>query len=226
MARWTGRADGDQRGLGTGPDAGTTDPVRRLRQVHGARVLVVGSPRDPAPDGPADLAAWSPDDDGRPPAGDAIVARAGPGRLAVLTADCAALALGSPEGVHGAVHAGWRGLGAGVIERSVTAARALGASTVVAGLGPCIGPCCYEFSPADLDPLAALYGSSVVGRTSVGRPALDLPAAVRAALARVGVDLVHDGAACTACTAPSYSHRARAEPERQALLVWAETGPP
>src|SRR5674476_1670641 len=71
-------------------------------------------------------------------------AMAAPGTaLCVLTADCAAIALASAEGVCSAVHAGWRGLVAGVVEAAVTAMRDLGASDVTASLGPCIHAPCY-----------------------------------------------------------------------------------
>src|SRR5674476_1670642 len=55
----------------------------------------------------------------------------------------AAIALASAEGVCSAVHAGWRGLAAGVVEAAVTAMRDLGASDVTASLGPCIHAPCY-----------------------------------------------------------------------------------
>jgi copper oxidase (laccase) domain-containing protein len=140
--------------------------------------------------------------------------------LTVLTADCAAVALGSPEGVHAAVHAGWRGLAAGVVERAVEVVRACGGSEVVAGLGPCIGPCCYEFSMAGVDAMAGRYGDGVRAVTNTGTPSLDLPEGVRVALHRAGVPVVVDLPACTACAPEYFSHRARGEAERQALLVW------
>jgi copper oxidase (laccase) domain-containing protein len=119
------------------------------------------------------------------------------------------------------VHAGWRGLAAGVIDEAVAAVRAAGGSSVAAALGPCIHPECYEFSPADLDSVAALLGDGVRSLTADGRPALDLPAAVRGALHAAGADLVHSVDACTACEADRfYSHRARAERERQAVVAW------
>ena len=110
-----------------------------------------------------------------------------PSALAILTADCASVALGSAEGVFGAVHAGWRGLLAGVVEATVAAMRARGAGDVVGALGPCIHPECYEFSDADLDAVAAAYGRrrARAGRRKVDRrstsrppwPPLWLPAA-------------------------------------------------
>ena len=89
--------------------------------------------------------------------------------LAVLTADCAPVALASPEGVFGVAHAGWRGLVAGVLERTVDAMRALGATEIGAVLGPCIRAECYEFGPADLDRVAARLGDGVRATTAVGR---------------------------------------------------------
>ena len=160
--------------------------------------------------------------DGGGPVGeaDALVGRAGPVGLAVFTADCGAVAMASPEGVMAAVHAGWRGLVAGVIEAAAASMRSLGASRVEAALGPCIHPECYEFGPGDLEAVRRRLGPSVEGRTSDARPALDLPAAVAAACRLAGVDLVADAGTCTSCSDAYYSHRRSADPERQAVIVW------
>jgi YfiH family protein len=180
--------------------------VQRLRQVHGAEVVVV--------DGTTA--------DGRPPEADAVIGAGTGSCLVVLTADCAPVALGSPEGIHGAVHVGWRGLEAGVIARAVDVMRGLGASEVVAGLGPTIHPCCYRFSPEDLEAVAAVVGDEVRGVTTDGGPALDLPAGVRSRLARAGVRLVVDLDRCTACGPDAFSYRAQKDEARQALFVWNE----
>lgn len=208
LAWWTTRAQGDQRSGGS-PALRNALPVGTrvvaLRQLHGAGVVV-----EPADNELEELV------------GDALVS-ARPGRaLLVRTADCAAVALGSPEGVFGAVHAGWRGLLGGVVERAVDAMRARGASEVVAGLGPCIGPCCYAFVDGALDALARRYGEVVHGRTRAGEDALDLPATVRGALASAGATVVHDTAVCTGCAADTWSHRVRGDIERQALGVWRD----
>lgn len=69
--------------------------------------------------------------------------------MMVLSADCLPVALGC-EGAVAMVHAGWRGLAAGVLEQGVRALRdAVGASAeqaieIVAVIGPGAGPCCYE----------------------------------------------------------------------------------
>ena len=71
-----------------------------------------------------------------------------------------------------------------------------------------------------LDRVADRLGPGVRSRTSAGAPALDVPAAVRAALDAAGVPLAEDAGVCTACSADHWSHRARGERERQALVAW------
>jgi polyphenol oxidase len=180
-----------------------------LRQVHGARVVDVTAPGEHAG-----------------AEADAAVTDVPGVVLCILTADCAPIAFTSPEGVRGVAHAGWKGLADGVVRATVEAMRAKGATDIEAALGPCIHPSCYEFSPADLDVVAARLGEHVRGETSDGRPALDLPGAVRHELAAAGVTLVEDAGTCTACDvdgagAPRwFSHRARGDEERQALVQW------
>ncbi len=169
-ALWTGAGDGDMRFIGEGPAPAPvpdTLAVRRPHQEHGSRVLVVDSPGHEVPDGALPW-AWGPRHSA--PEGDAVVASGSGFALAVLTADCAAVALGSPEGVHGAVHVGWRGLGAGILPGAIDTLRRLGASTVVAGMGPCIGPCCYEFSAEDLGALPRLVRGRSGRYDDVGSP--------------------------------------------------------
>ncbi|HXQ58939.1 MAG TPA: polyphenol oxidase family protein [Acidimicrobiales bacterium] len=219
-AFWSTKATGDQRGVDAGslPSAVPAGlSVYRLRQVHGSDVVVAGAPPPPG------TTAWATAPDGRAPDADAVVAVGSGSCLVVLTADCAPVALGSPDGVFGAVHVGWRGLVADVIGRAVDVMRSLGAGAVVAGLGPTIHRCCYAFGTDDLDAAAASAGDEVRGVTSDGAPALDLPAGVRAALDRAGVPLVVDVDRCTACGDDSFSYRARRDDARQGLFVW--TGP-
>jgi YfiH family protein len=156
-------------------------------------------------------------------AADALVSACRDAPLAVFTADCAPVALAGADGadgVVGLVHAGWRGLVAGVLERAVDRMRALGATSVVAALGPCIRAGCYEFGPSELDTVAKALGDDVRATTAWGTPALDLPAAVDAALGSVGVPMIVDCGACTACSTAWFSYRARAEDARQATVVW------
>lgn len=179
-------------------------PVSWLRQVHGRGVVTV-----------TEASCIRGDD------GDALVATSSDTALAILTADCAPVALASSEGVLAAVHVGWAGLVAGVVQTAVATMRELGATAIEAALGPCIHPECYEFGDAELDRIAGCLGPTVRAKTVSGVPALDLPAAVAAALAVSRVTLVSDSGVCTACAYDRhFSHRARAEVERQAMIVW------
>ena len=140
------------------------------------------------------------------PEADAAVSADSDAVLSVLTADCAPVALVAP-GVVGAVHAGWRGVLAGVLEAAVAEIRQRSSGPITAVLGPCIHPECYEFSVADLAPIAARLGPEVAGETAYGQPALDLPVAVALALTEAGVTDITDIGVCTACSADHFSHR-------------------
>jgi YfiH family protein len=177
-----------------------------LHQVHGTAVY------------PADSGGTTA---GRPaPRADAAVSAEPDAVLSVLTADCAPVALVGP-GVVAAVHAGWRGIAAGVLEAAVAEVRHRSPGPVRAVLGPCIHPECYEFSPADLAPIAGRLGPEVISTTTTGRPALDVPRAVRLALAGVGVTDVSDVEVCTACSPDHFSHRRDGRTGLQTMLVAA-----
>lgn len=141
--------------------------------------------------------------------------------VAVRTADCAPVVLIGQHSV-GVVHAGWRGLLAGVVERAARALHDLGDAPRRAYLGPCIRVGCYEFQGPQLDEVAARYGDQVRGTTTWGTPALDLPAAVHAALTAAGVAVVEDTSGCTACDTRWFSHRARGDTGRFATTAWVE----
>jgi copper oxidase (laccase) domain-containing protein len=109
-----------------------------------------------------------------------------------------------------------------VLQRAVETARGLGATDLRAVLGPCIHAECYEFGPADLDAVAARLGDGVRAVTDAGKPALDVPSAVVAALKQSGVTHVDDVDVCTACSDDYFSWRARGELARQAMVVWRD----
>lgn len=198
---FTDRSHGDLAVAPGGVD-GAPEPWTVLRQVHGARVVVVTAPGEH-----------------RGEEADAAVTATPGCTLVVRVADCAPVAL-EADGVVGVAHAGWRGLAEGVLPRTIAAMRELGATDIRATLGPCIRPGCYEFGAEDLDRVAAEVGDHVRGTTTWGTPALDVPAAVRAALAAAGVTDVHDAGTCTACSPDHWSHRARGDRERQAVVAW------
>jgi copper oxidase (laccase) domain-containing protein len=100
--------------------------------------------------------------------------------------------------------------------------REIGSGPVRAYLGPCIRPARYEFGTADLDRLVARFGPNVEGRTHDGRPAFDVPAAVRAALSACGVEDLDDCGVCTAASAAHFSYRRDGVTGRQATIVVLE----
>jgi YfiH family protein len=170
-------------------------------QVHGARVRGV----------PASI-AWEPPDSGAPLEADGLrTAASGLGLLA-LSADCLPLALGT-DGAVAMLHAGWRGLAAGVLEEGVHALRAAGAGEkIVAIIGPGAGPCCYEVGP---EVHAALGASRQNGRR------LDLKAIASERLLAAGVAEVRDLGLCTICDRRFFSHRREgARAGRQAGVAW------
>jgi YfiH family protein len=194
--------------IGAAMGGRASDPAKwvSLHQVHGAAVY------------PADRAG--PTFGAPAPQADASVS-ADPGAvLSVLTADCGPVALVAP-GVVAAVHAGWRGLVAGVLDAAVAEVRERTPGPVRAVLGPCIHPECYEFSPADLARVAARLGPEVVGETAGGRPALDVPRAIRLALTGAGVTDLTDVDVCTACSPDHFSHRRDGRTGLQTMLLAA-----
>ena len=145
--------------------------------------------------------------------------------LSVITADCAPIALWTDNGTVGAVHAGWKGLEAGIIELAIGAIRRLsGQEGVYAWLGPCIGPECYEFGDDELGRVERRYGPSVRSTTSQGSAALDLGAGVRLAVKHAGAHWEGSAEVCTACDSQWFSWRARKSSGRQALFVWRAAG--
>lgn len=177
-------------------------PWTSLNQVHGAKVVSIREPGEAT-----GVAA------------DAAITVISNATLSVYTADCAPVVLVAKAGIIGIAHAGWRGLEAGVIESTVAEMYAVGADEITAYVGPCIHPECYEFAPGELVRLRHKFGAGVAGKTSWGTPALDVPTAILAILAREGVKSDFSHCICTACGPSWYSYRARQESGRQAAYV-------
>jgi purine-nucleoside/S-methyl-5'-thioadenosine phosphorylase / adenosine deaminase len=120
--------------------------------------------------------------------------------LVLLTADCLPVAIARTDGGRLVVlHAGWRGLVAGIVERGVDAVG--GGAT--AAVGPGAGPCCYEVGEDVAGVLRDRFGDDVVrdGRA-------DLWLAARRALEGAGVADVEVAGECSICAQDRYfSHR-------------------
>lgn len=134
----------------------------------------------------------------------------------VLAADCVPVVLGAPGAV-AAVHAGWRGMAAGVLEHGVATLAALAPDgEVQAVIGPCAGSCCYEVGAEVLQALG-LPGPPA----GASKAMLDLRAAARERLSAAGVTEVRDVEICTICDRRLFSHRREgAAAGRQAAVAW------
>jgi len=177
--------------------------IAQAKQVHGARAVeateVAGAEADA-------IVARAPTSLGSP--------RAAAG---VRVADCVPILLGDEaSGAVAAIHAGWRGVVAGVVRAGIV--RLVGpiggvagappegleravAGTVVAAVGPCIGACCFEVGVDVADSIERACGGSagVVVRRDGAKAFVDLRAAVRVQLAALGVSpaRIDDVGGCT-----------------------------
>ena len=158
----------------------TASQLSTCYQIHSARPVVVGAPLGDAR-----------------PEGDAVVTRT-PGVLCgALAADCAPVLIADAQArVVAAVHAGWRGALAGVVEAAVAAMTTLGAAParMRAAVGPCIGPASYEvglefeaaFTAADAAN-ARFFAPGAQAETRAEKRLFDLPGFVLSRLAAAGV---------------------------------------
>lgn len=176
-----------------------------LAQRHGNEVIEIRAP-PPAP-----------------PAADGAVTCVAGTVLAVLTADCLPILLADRRGGRvAALHAGWRGLATGIVERGV-AAMAGPPSEILAWLGPAIGPGAYEVGE---EVRAAFVGRRPVLADAFvpARPGhwrANLVAIARALLTEAGVRSIYECGRCT-WSEPDrfYSHRRDGVTGRMATLIW------
>jgi len=177
-----------------------------LDQVHGNRIV--------------DAEACAPD---RKPRADGAVARSAHLACAVLTADCLPVLLTDKGGTTvAAVHAGWRGLAAGVLRQAVAAMSCPG-DQILAWLGPAISPQCYEVGNDVYAEFVARDARAIAAfrRNQRGRWQADLYALARLSLTAEGVETVFGGGFCTYREDQRFfSHRRAAPCGRMATLIW------
>jgi YfiH family protein len=184
-------------------------PVQWLQQVHGTDVVRAADPLQV----PEADAAWT----------------TAPGiACAVLVADCLPVLLCRRDGsAVAAVHAGWRGLAAGVLEKTATA-MGNDSGELLAWLGPCIGRCHFRVGREVADALAAglsdLPDSSVAdcfaAADEPGFCRADLQALATLRLRRLGITRVSAETACTYCDeARFFSYRRDGDTGRMAALI-------
>jgi polyphenol oxidase len=219
-ALFTARVDGNMSSVGGEHADGAAGARERLRARIGVERLVRGHQEHGAvvrrvermepQEGPRAQPGGR-DPSGEPRADGQATALRGVGAM-VLAADCLPVALGC-KGAVAMVHAGWRGLAAGVLEQGVLALRELaGEEPIVAIVGPGAGICCYEVGAEVYDAL---------GGAARGGGHIDLRAIAHERLARAGVGHVRDVHACTICDERFFSHRREgARAGRQAGVAW------
>jgi YfiH family protein len=140
---------------------------------------------------------------------DALVSVTPEAAVGILVADCVPVLLADPDArVVAAVHAGRRGLVAGVVQAALGAMVEHGAdpARVRAAIGPAISGPRYEVPAAMRDEVAAIVPEAAC-ETVWGTPGLDLPGGVAAVLRRAGVGQVHATGWCTDTDDRFYSHR-------------------
>ncbi len=171
--------------------------VVRLKQVHSTRVLVVerGTDTDEL-------------------CGDGMVTVKRRLALTILTADCVpALLYDAYRNVIGALHAGWRGILANIVEHGVGAMLRLGAEPerIRVAMGPAIGRCCFEIDEQLAEKFARTLPSAsdhlYPGR--VGKAYLDLRGLMRSQLLALGIPAkqITEVGPCTRCNSDRFFSR-------------------
>lgn len=195
-----------------------------LEQVHGADIVT------------ADAVLQRARSHGAPTQADASVT-ARPGAVCVvMVADCMPVLLCDEAGrAVGAAHAGWRGLAAGIVEKTARRVAQLAGvepDALHAYLGPCIGPRAFEVGPDVRDAfMTAVDGTQrdAIARAFVAHPdhagkyLADLPALARVRLQALGVTRIVGGDLCTFTQRERfYSYRRDRETGRMAALIWLD----
>lgn len=190
-------ADGNGRDDSVSRDAiseviGISNTWASVRQIHGDIVMSVEHP-GPAGDG------------------DGLVTNQPDLPLVIATADCLPIIVEGDTSV-ALLHAGWRGIAAGIIPAGLAAMTDLGDTPRRAAIGPSIGPCCYEVGD---DVLSAIGGYR--STTTRGAASIDLWAAAEAQLGAVPVWRSNR---CTGTDREYWSYRRDGTENRQVAVAW------
>jgi YfiH family protein len=163
-----------------------------ISQIHGTGVRIA---RSAGPQGDAD----------------ALVTDRPDVPIVIATADCVPIAIEGSSTI-ALVHAGWRGVAAGVIGATLSVMDGLGDRALRAVIGPHIGPCCYEVGADVVDAVGGHRATTRWGTISV-----DLGAAVSDQLGDIDVERVD---ICTMDDDRYASHRRDGTLVRQVTVAW------
>ncbi len=177
-----------------------------LNQVHGARAVRISSP----------------DFDQGAPDADAVIADRSGDICVVRTADCLPILLCSLDGQEiAAIHAGWRGLAAGIVEATLDEMNTP-AGDLIAWFGPAISQAAFEVgsevreSFGEWGQIEALFRVNERGRLQA-----DLFGLARARLSRNGVLSAYGGGLCTVSDPQRfYSYRRDGDTGRMLSFIY------
>lgn len=173
--------------------------VVQVHQVHGCQVHPIerGQPSHPTPHSTK---------------ADAMITSDNTRMLMVRTADCAPILLASDDGrVVAAVHAGWRGVVAGVIIKTCDQLRKRTNRPIFAAIGPCLSPPHFEVGEDVIEAVKHSFGSQTQHLTPQdnGKAQLNMKSAIAEQLTSCGVTAVDTLPYCTvADRGLFFSHRA------------------
>jgi YfiH family protein len=179
------------------------ETIGTLKQVHSTSVLSFEPGDGDVPGG------WKRE-------GDALWTEVPGTGVGIHTADCVPILLAHRTiPVAAAVHAGWRGLSAGIVEEAVRVLAARFGDAVVGGIvavaGPCARGCCYEVGEETAESLRRLPGVDSLLRKgkAPGKWTADLQGIALAALRSAGISAGQTEAAgpCTICSPLFHSFR-------------------
>ena len=141
----------------------------------------------------------------------------------VMTADCLPVFFADQAGsVVGLAHAGWRGLAAGILERTIQAMD-VAPSKLMAAFGPAISAAAFEVGDEVRAAFMAAnsHAAGAFSPNARGRWQADLYALARLTLASAGVTRVYGGGVCTYGESERFfSHRRSAPCGRMASMIW------
>jgi YfiH family protein len=178
-------------------------------QEHGTEVRVVRAD-DPLPDARDDERC------------DALTTRLPRVLLGVKTADCVPVLFGDQRtGACAAIHAGWRGTAAGIVQLALARmSKEYGtrAADVICAVGPAALGCCYEVGPEVVELFNSRFSEdapAIFKPTREGRALVDLHEANRRQLTRAGVspDNIHAAPFCTMCRTDLFFSYRREKPK-------------
>lgn len=154
-------------------------PLASLRQVHGAQVVLLRADELPAPE----------------TEGDGLVSERADVLVGVFVADCVPVLIARQDGARvAAVHAGWRGIVAGVVPRAL---ELLGDGRKAAAIGPCLSRAHFEVGPEVSAAFERAGLELAIERVAGRRDHIDLRLAVETQLRAGGIALIDSNERCT-----------------------------